>query len=150
MTRRTSRKRSSLRRNSRRRPALTSRASKPKKIKIQWGPAIDYDTRIALGLPVHRTSRRRSSLRRNSRRVTAKNRNLYRLQDVYYYLYDRGFVGGAMTDAQALTQARKALRDAGVVIPRETKTAADLWRLAKKVGDAHGFDAHAGEYRKTP
>jgi hypothetical protein len=67
MTRRTSRK---LRSNSRRRSAITSKASKPKKIKFHWPPAIDYDTRVALGLPVHggksrRTSRRRSSLRRN-------------------------------------------------------------------------------------
>jgi hypothetical protein len=67
MTRRTSRK---LRSNSRRRSAITSKASKPKKIKFHWPPAIDYDTRVALGLPVHggksrRTSRRRTSLRRN-------------------------------------------------------------------------------------
>jgi len=92
-----------------------------------------------------RTSRKRSSIRRNSRRVTAKNRNLYRLQDVYYYLHDRWDF--KMTAHQALVQARKALRDAGVVIPRSTKTAADLWRLAKKIADAHGFDAHAGVYK---
>src|SRR3972149_7052237 len=55
MTRRTSRKPS-------------RRTSKPKKLKMQWGPAIDYDTRIALGLPVHGKKQRRSSLRRNSRK----------------------------------------------------------------------------------
>jgi len=69
MTRRTSRK---LRSN-RRRPAITSKASKPKKLKMKWPAAIDYDTRVALGLPVHgkksrRTSSRRSSLRRNAAR----------------------------------------------------------------------------------
>jgi hypothetical protein len=42
-----------------------------------WGPAIDYDTRIALGLPVHaggkRTSRKGTSrkLRKNSRAKAA-------------------------------------------------------------------------------
>jgi hypothetical protein len=89
-----------------------------------------------LGLPIAK----------NSRRVTAKNRNLYRLQDVYYYIHDR--YDFKMTPHEALVQARKALRDAGVVIPRGVKSGKDLWHLAKKFGDAHGFDAHAGEYRK--
>jgi hypothetical protein len=74
MTRRTSRK---LRSN-RRRPAITSKASKPKKLKMKWPAAIDYDTRIALGLPVHGKKSRRTSrkpVRKNSRRRTSLRRN---------------------------------------------------------------------------
>jgi hypothetical protein len=74
MKRRTSRK---LRSNSRRRSAITSKASKPKKIKFNWPPAIDYDTRVAYGLPVHGKKSRRTSrkLRSNSRRRTSIRRN---------------------------------------------------------------------------
>jgi len=96
-----------------------------------------------------RTSRKRSSLRRNSRRVTAKNRNLYRLQDVYYYLYDPGALE-ELSKRRLIPEARRALRAAGVVIPRSTKTGAALWRLAQAFGDAHGFDARAGAYKAKP
>ena len=93
MTRRTSRK---LRSN-RRRPAITSKASKPKKLKMKWPAAIDYDTRVALGLPVHGKKSRRTSrkpVRKNSRRRTSLRRNgevrITGKQYANYYAMKRG------------------------------------------------------------
>jgi len=93
MTRRTSRK---LRSN-RRRPAITSKASKPKKLKMKWPAAIDYDTRVALGLPVHGKKSRRTSrkpVRKNSRRRTSLRRNgdvrITGKQYASYYAMKRG------------------------------------------------------------
>jgi hypothetical protein len=77
--------------------------------------------------------------------VTKRNCNIYRLQDVYYYLFDPD--DHAVSRRRQIPEARKALRDACVVIPRSVRTKADLWKLAKQAGDAKGFDAHAGVYR---
>lgn len=49
-----------------------------------------------------------------------------------------------------LGRAKANLRAACVQVPRTVKTAAEVQALAIKVGKAHGFDAMAGEYYKSP
>lgn len=87
-----------------------------------------------------------------------KNCNIYRLQDVHYYVNDpNGYdletprgrpLQGKARQKRVVAMCRKALHDACVSIPRSVKTEGQLLALAKRVGDAHGFDVAAGEYKK--
>lgn len=85
--------------------------------------------------------------------------NIYRLQDAWVHYHDpdghnfqtrSGRVmppGSRAFNKRAVTLQRAALRDACVAIPRSVKTPAALAELARKVGNAHGFDVTTGTYR---